>query len=169
LRRQHPVRRYAPGEFRQSTPERVVQVHRGAPFENSWTWKIPVHLGAPLNCGVNMALLKAESTREKDAHRVFPVTIKLTEDERRRVTAYAQSQRVARGQWMRSAVLIALEKPAGEANIALNEIVGVQLLLMNVLKPIAIGQPLTAAAFDSLVAEVHKLKRSVARKLVQEK
>ena len=55
------------------------------------------------------------------------------------------------------------------ADIALNEIVGVQLLLMNVLKPIAIGQPLTAAAFDSLVAEVHKLKQSVAQKLVQEK
>jgi hypothetical protein len=128
-----------------------------------------VHLGALLICGVNMTVLKAESAREKDAHRIFPVTIKLTEDERRRVTAYAKSQRIARGQWMRSAVLIALEKPAIEANIALNEIVGVQLLLMNVLKPIAIGQPLTAAAFDSLVAEVHKLKQSVARKLVQEK
>jgi hypothetical protein len=128
-----------------------------------------VHLGALFICGVNMALLKPESAREKDAHRVFPVTIKLTEDERRRVTAYAKSQRVARGQWMRSAVLIALEKPAADDNIALNEIVGVQLLLMNVLKPIAIGQPLTAAAFDSLVAEVHKLKQSVARKLIQEK
>jgi len=116
-----------------------------------------------------MALFKAESAREMDTHRVFPVTIKLTEDERRRVTAYAKSQRVARGQWMRSAVLIALEKPATEANIALNEIVGVQLLLMNVLKPIAIGQPLTSTAFDSLVAEVHKLKQSVARKLVEEK
>jgi hypothetical protein len=116
-----------------------------------------------------MAPLNTESAREKVAHRVFPVTIKLTEDERRRVTAYAKSQRVARGQWMRSAVLIALEKPATEANIALNEIVGVQLLLMNVLKPMAIGQPLTAAAFDGIVAEVHMLKRSVARKLVQEK
>jgi hypothetical protein len=128
-----------------------------------------VHLGALFICGVNMALLKAESAREKDAHRVFPVTIKLTEDERRRITAYAKSQRVARGQWMRSAVLIALEKPADEADIALNEIVGVQLLLMNVLKPLAIGQPMTAAAFDGIVAEVHMLKRSVARKLVQER
>jgi hypothetical protein len=115
-----------------------------------------------------MALLKAESAREKDSHRVFPVTIKLTEDERLRVTAYAKSQRVARGQWMRSAVLIALEKPGAEADIALNEIVGVQLLLMNVLKPLAIGQPMTAAAFDGIVAEVHKLKQSVARKLVLE-
>lgn len=128
-----------------------------------------MHLGALFICGVNMALLKEESASEKDAHRVFPVTIKLTEGERRRVTAYAKSQHVARGQWMRSAVLIALEKTAAETDIALNEIVGVQLLLMNVLKPIAIGQPLSAAAFDSLVAEVHKLKQSVARKLVQEK
>jgi hypothetical protein len=147
----------------------VVQVHRGAPFEDSLTYRIPVHLGALLIFGVKMALLKAESARQKDAHRVFPVTIKLTEDERRRVTAYAKSQRVARGQWMRSAVLIALEKPATEADIALNEIVGVQLLLMNVLKPLAIGQPITAATFDSIVAEVHMLKQSVARKLVQEK
>ena len=69
---------------------------------------------------------------------------------------------------MRSAVLIALEKPSAEADIALNEIVGVQLLLMNVLKPLAIGQPMTAAAFDGIVAEVHKLKQSVARKLVLE-
>jgi hypothetical protein len=115
-----------------------------------------------------MALLKEESAREKDAHRVFPVTIKLTEDERRRVTAYAKSQRVARGQWMRSAVLIALEEPAAETDIALNEIVGVQLLLMNVLKPLAIGQPMTPAAFDGIVAEVHRLKQSVARKIIQE-
>jgi hypothetical protein len=51
----------------------------------------------------------------------------------------------------------------------LAEIVGVQLLLMNVLKPLATGQRLTATAFDDTVAEVHKLKKTVARKLVQEK
>lgn len=116
-----------------------------------------------------MALLQAESTRKSAAHRVFPVTIKLTEEERRKITAHAKSQHLARGQWVRSAVLIALERPATEANIALEEIVGVQLLLMNVLKPIATGQALTVNAFDNIVAEVHKLKQSVARKLVQEK
>jgi hypothetical protein len=117
-----------------------------------------------------MALVKTESTRNRDAHRIFPVTIKLTDGERRRVTAYAKSQSVARGQWIRSAVLLALEKPGAEAeaNLTLTEIVGVQLLLMNVLKPLATGQPITAAAFDSIVAEVHKLKQTVARKLVQE-
>ena len=70
-----------------------------------------------------------------------------------------------------TAILNALAGDESEADAGpvLTEIVGVQLLLMNVLKPIAIGQPLTATAFDSLVAEVHKLKQSVARKLVQEK
>jgi acetolactate synthase small subunit len=34
---------------------------------------------------------------------------------------------------------------------------------------VATGQPLTTTAFDDIVAEVHKLKQSVARKLVQER
>ena len=39
---------------------------------------------------------------------------------------------------------------------------------MNALKPIATSQPLTATAFDNIVTEVHKLKKTVARKLVEE-
>jgi hypothetical protein len=117
-----------------------------------------------------MGLPKTKLDSECGTHRVFPVTIKLTENERRRITAFAESQSVARGQWMRAAVLRAMEMPIADSpvNIALNEIVGVQLLLMNVLKPLATGQSLTPAAFDKIVTEVHKMKKTVARKLTQE-
>jgi hypothetical protein len=117
-----------------------------------------------------MSILKTNLDSENAAHRVFPVTVKLTQSERTGITAYARTQGVARGEWMRGVVLAALERVTSPdaGNALLQEIVGVQLLLMNVLKPLATGQPLTAAAFDNIVAEVHKLKKTVARKLTQE-
>jgi hypothetical protein len=109
-------------------------------------------------------------TVENAALRTETACLKLTAEEFRSVQGVAHTCGQTRGEWMRDVILraVRLAKSGDNVDPTLKEIVGVQLLLMNVLKPIAIGQPLTAAAFDSLVAEVHKLKQSVARKLVQE-
>ena len=119
-----------------------------------------------------MSLLKtkpdAESNVDRDALRVFPVTAKLTREERRAVTAFAQAQGLARGQWIRDVILAELRGAAVE-NAPLAEILGVRLLLVNVLRPLAAGQRLAPEAFDKLLDEISTAKHELATKLVSDK
>ncbi len=106
----------------------------------------------------------ALSSEKSDLHRVFPVTAKLTMDERRRITDYAKSQGLARGEWMRDVLLREL-CPTPERDPSLAEILGVRLLLVNVLRPLAAGQRLTPEAFDKLLDEISEAKHQLAGKL----
>jgi hypothetical protein len=121
-----------------------------------------------------MALLSDEATarraRRRESSRLSNVSSRLTLADTERLDALAEKHGQQRGEFIRHLILDAFTGDEGRADAGplLTEIVGVQLLLMNVLKPVATGQPLTAAAFDNIVAEVHKLKQNVARKLVQE-
>ncbi|MEI9980335.1 MAG: hypothetical protein WDN23_15290 [Edaphobacter sp.] len=70
-----------------------------------------------------MSLLKtkpdAKSHEDRSAHRIFPVTAKLTKDERKAVTDFARSQGFARGQWMRDVILRELRgAPASDISLA---------------------------------------------------
>ena len=113
-----------------------------------------------------MALLVNNSgtTRTKTAG------TKLTSTELAAVEKFAAARGQSLGEFIRALIFreMGVAPSVPSTDLALREIVGVQLLLMNALKPLAIGQPLTAAAFDNIVAEVHKLKQTVARKLIQE-
>jgi hypothetical protein len=129
-------------------------------------------LGAPEKCGINMALLKSKTDQKandvREAHRVFPVTAKLTREERKAVTDFAEAQGLARGQWIRDVILAEL-RSARPNDAALAEILGVRLLLVNVLRPLAAGQKLTPEAFDKLLDEISTAKHELAGKLVSEK
>ena len=91
-----------------------------------------------------------KSDRNRETFRLYPVTIKLTKEEREAVTRFAESHGAARGQWMRDAILAQLQNPS-KNNAALAEVLGIRLLLVNVLRPLAAGQKLTQAAFDKLL------------------
>jgi hypothetical protein len=115
-----------------------------------------------------MAILKAKpdanSDRDRALNRVFPVTAKLTKEELRRVTEFARSQGLARGEWIRDVILRELR--AGSASDpSLAEILGVRLLLVNVLRPLAAGQRLAPEAFDKLLDEISEAKHGLAGKL----
>jgi hypothetical protein len=128
-----------------------------------------VHLGAPEKYGASMPLLRTKSDDgDREALRVFPVTAKLTQEERRAVTEFARSQGLARGQWIRDVILAEL-RGAAEQNAPLAEILGVRLLLVNVLRPLAAGQKLTSEAFDKLLDEISTAKHELAGKLASEK
>ena len=47
----------------------------------------------------------ASSDSDHSLNRVFPVTAKLTKEERERVTEFARSQGLARGEWIRDVIL----------------------------------------------------------------
>ena len=114
------------------------------------------------------------STRKTDASadtkRTRTASTKLTRAERAALEKFAETRGQSTGEFIRDLIFREMnaERRLDAKDAALQEIVGVQLLLMNVLKPIATGQPLTVAAFDGIVAEVHKLKESVARRVILE-
>jgi hypothetical protein len=118
-----------------------------------------------------MPLLKVKpdaiSDSDRALNRIFPVTAKLTKDERGRVTEFAKSQGLARGEWIRDVIL--REMHGGSANDpSLPEILGVRLLLVNVLRPLAAGQRLAPEAFDRLLDQISDLKHKLAAQLATE-
>jgi hypothetical protein len=121
-----------------------------------------------------MVVVNDQSITEKavrrESFRLTNVSSRLTRVETERLDAVAKKRGLQRGELIRRLILdeLARQNNGTSADPVLAEVVGIQLLLMNVLKPLATGQPLTGTAFDNIVAEVHKLKKTVARKLMQE-
>ena len=115
-----------------------------------------------------MAILTATAHASSDSdhalNRVFPVTTKLTKEELDRVTEFAKSQGRARGEWIRDVILKETRNGSG-SDPFLAEILGVRLLLVNVLRPLAAGQRLTPEAFDKLLDEISEAKHALAGKL----
>ena len=115
-----------------------------------------------------MAVLKANPDAISDSDhtlsRVFPVTTKLTKEEHGKVTEFAKSQGLARGEWIRDVILREM-RGASASDPSLAEILGVRLLLVNVLRPLAAGQRLTPEAFDKLLDEISEAKHALAGKL----
>jgi hypothetical protein len=110
------------------------------------------------------ATSRAISDSDRALNRVFPVTAKLTKQELGKVTEFARSQGLARGEWIRDAIL----REAGGTSASdpsLAEILGVRLLLVNVLRPLAAGQRLAPEVFDKLLDEISEAKHQLAAKL----
>ena len=120
-----------------------------------------------------MAVLTSQSSPKKAANKtVFRNTtrcLKLTEEEARRVDEVARANGVARSEWMRDAILRELRPVPPSSNALLAEVLGVRLLLVNVLRPLAAGQKLTPETFDRLLDEIGTAKQDLAGKLAPEK
>jgi hypothetical protein len=69
---------------------------------------------------------------------------------------------------MRNAILREL-RPTPNGDPSLAEILGVRLLLVNVLRPLAAGQRLTPETFDKLLDEIGTAKYELAEKLTSER
>jgi hypothetical protein len=111
-----------------------------------------------------MSLLVSQKTVFRNTTRC----LKLTEEEARLLDEVARANGVARSEWMREVILRELRNaPTSDASLA--EILGVRLLLVNVLRPLAAGQRLTAEAFDKLLDEISTAKHELAGKLANEK
>lgn len=115
-----------------------------------------------------MSILKDENARkseaDRDALRIYPVTTKLTKMERNAVTELANKQGIARGQWIRDLILIHLKDDSSRDH-TLAEVLGVRLLLVNILRPLAAGQRVLPEAFDKLLDEIRRAKYELAAKI----
>ena len=119
-----------------------------------------------------MALLEEETSvpegTESNQNRVFPVTVKLTQEEHRRVTEHANALGQARSEWLRDVVLKELDEPLNTTGLRpeLVELVGLRMILTNLLRPISQAKPITEERFESIMAEVRRSKVQVATDLV---
>jgi len=118
-----------------------------------------------------MALLSPvndiKKTTGKTVFRNTTRCLKLTEDEARLLDEVATAKGVARSEWMRDVILRELRSgPTFDPSLA--ELLGVRLLLVNVLRPLAAGQNMSLEAFDKLLDQISTLKHEMAGKLLAE-
>jgi hypothetical protein len=98
------------------------------------------------------------------------LSTKLTETEYRTIEKASSADGKTTGEWLRDLTLRSLRSGANDTElIALSEIVGVRLLLVNVLRLLGTGQRMTAEAFDKLVNEIGATKYDLASKLIAER
>ena len=105
----------------------------------------------------------SQRTQKKTVFRNATVCLKLTQQEVQLLDQIATAKGMARSEWMRDVILRELRGDANDPSLA--EILGVRLLLVNVLRPLAAGQRLTPEAFDKLLDEISEAKHALARKL----
>lgn len=102
------------------------------------------------------------------SQRTQSVGTKLTVQEESDVLAAAESAGMVPSEWVRTLIMRELKtSTTGDAFLA--EVLGVRLLLVNVLRPLAVGQKLSAEAFDKLLDDIGATKYELATKLVTER
>jgi len=115
-----------------------------------------------------MLLNDSETERRKGAvrgreSRNQSLNTKLTRTEFAAVEVAASAHGCALGEWVRDVILREIRGSPADPSLA--EILGVRLLLVNVLRPLAAGQRLTPEAFDKLLDEISEAKHALAAKL----
>ena len=119
-----------------------------------------------------MALLTdVQPSAKKTNKTVFRNTtrcLKLTMDEAHLLDEVSTAKGVPRSEWMRDVILREL-RPGAAADVLLAEVLGIRLLLVNVLRPLASGQKLTPEGFDKLVDDISRAKYELATKLTTER
>jgi hypothetical protein len=106
----------------------------------------------------------SQRTQRKTVFRNSTVCLKLTQQEVELLDQIATARGMGRSEWMRDVILRELRGDSAN-DPSLAEILGVRLLLVNVLRPLAAGQRLTPEAFDKLLDEISEAKHQLAGKL----
>jgi hypothetical protein len=106
----------------------------------------------------------SQRRQTKTVFRNATVCLKLTQQEVQLLDQIATAKGMARSEWMRDVILRELRGDSAN-DPSLAEILGVRLLLVNVLRPLAAGQRLTPEAFDKLLDEISEAKHALAGKL----
>ncbi len=96
--------------------------------------------------------------------RTKSIGFKVSEEEYAQLEAAAQASGRTLGEWCREVVL-ASASDAERRDPALAEILGVRLLLVNVLRPVAAGEKLAPEAFDKMLDQISAVKHELAAKL----
>jgi hypothetical protein len=100
--------------------------------------------------------------------RTKSIGFKVSEEEYAQLETAAQADGRTLGEWCREVILRGgSASDAERRDPALAEIVGVRLLLVNVLRPLAAGEKLAPEAFDKMLDQISEVKYQLAAKLQQ--
>ena len=94
--------------------------------------------------------------------RTKSIGFKVSEEEYAVLETAAQASGRTLGEWCREVIL---RGGSASNDPALAEIVGVRLLLVNVLRPLAAGEKLAPEAFDKMLDQISEVKHELAAKL----
>jgi hypothetical protein len=100
--------------------------------------------------------------------RTKSIGFKVSEEEYAQLETAAQASRQTLGEWCREAILRGGASNAAAQDPALAEIIGVRLLLVNVLQPMAAGETVTAERFGQLLDQISEAKHQLAAQLQQQ-
>ena len=101
--------------------------------------------------------------------RTKSIGFKVSEEEYAQLEMAAQADGRTLGEWCREAILRGgSASDAVMHDPALAEIIGVRLLLVNVLQPMAAGEKVTPEKFNQLLDQISDAKHQVAAKLQQQ-
>src|ERR1700730_4378192 len=92
------------------------------------------------------------------------ISSRLTYTETEQLDALATKHGLQRSEFIRQLILDELARESGEPTVSpeLIEIIGLRLMLMNLLEPVATGQKMTPETYAGIIAEVKKHKRTLA-------
>ena len=105
-----------------------------------------------------------DEAKAKAEYRLIGVTTKLSPQEAEDIEQLAKKHGLQRSEFIRQLILDELARESGEPTVSteLIEIIGLRLMLMNLLEPVATGQKMTPETYAGIIAEVKKHKRTLA-------
>jgi hypothetical protein len=125
--------------------------------------RAPVALGKKPRCDVRKLIVEPDLP-ESDHRRICTASAKLTRDEFRQLELRAARAGKRVGDWCRDVILREL---SGHdlADVLLAEVLGVRMVLLNVLGPLARGELVSEETFQKILATVDalKMKRALER------
>ena len=100
--------------------------------------------------------------------RTKSIGFKVSAEEYAQLETAAQAEGRTLGEWCREMILREGASDAERHDAALAEIVGVRLLLVNVLQPMAAGETVTAERFGQLLDQISEVKHQLAAQLQEQ-
>ena len=94
--------------------------------------------------------------------RVYPVTSKLTREERDELTRAATREGKDLGEWARDVLLSHVHQGRAEA-AAFTELIALRMLLNAVLRSIVVGKKMSESEYNTLLTELRKTKHATAQ------
>ena len=100
--------------------------------------------------------------------RAVTLSTKITPQELEQITAAAETDGRALGEWVREVLLTELHSPSTAlgAGQLMTEIIGLQLFLTNALSPVVCGEHISAEQYEDLMRNVKTTKRRAAQEVI---
>ena len=98
--------------------------------------------------------------------RICAISTRVASDELAELERAAKREGKAIGEWSRDQLLAAARRPKDD--ILLTELIGLRMFLVNLLRPIALGEDYTDEQFRALLDHVRAEKRSVTSQVTEQ-